>query len=136
MSLTKVVVVGGGGHVGLPLALVLAKSGFLAVALDISKSVVDKINSGTMPFAEEGAQHLLTKMLSKRSFYASTDHKEISTAEIVIVVIGTPVDEHLNPDPNSVVHAMSACIPYMNSKQLAQTNLCRRMDHPGVAFSP
>ena len=125
----KVVIVGGGGHVGLPLGLVLADSGFLAVALDISKNVVDKINSGEMPFSEEGAQVLLTKTLNEKTFYASTDHKEISTAEIVIVVIGTPVDEHLNPDPNSVVHAVSACIPYMNSDQLV---ILRSTVFPGV----
>jgi UDP-N-acetyl-D-mannosaminuronic acid dehydrogenase len=125
----KVVIVGGGGHVGLPLALVLADSGFQAISLDISQSVVEKINSGVMPFAEEGAQHLLNKTLKDKSFYASTDHKEIASAEIVIVVIGTPVDEHLNPDPNTVVHAMSACIPYMNSKQLV---ILRSTVFPGV----
>jgi UDP-N-acetyl-D-mannosaminuronic acid dehydrogenase len=125
----KVVIVGGGGHVGLPLALVLADCGFQAVSLDISKDVVELINSGKMPFAEEGAQALLTQTLGNKSFYASTDHKEISTAEIVIVVIGTPVDEHLNPDPNSVVHAMSSCIPYMNSGQLV---ILRSTVFPGV----
>lgn len=125
----KVVIVGGGGHVGLPLALVLADSGFQAVSLDISKDVVESINSGKMPFAEEGAQAILTKTLGNKSFYATTDHKEISSAEIVIVVIGTPVDEHLNPDPNSVVHAMSACIPYMNSEQLV---ILRSTVFPGV----
>ena len=125
----KVVIVGGGGHVGLPLALVLADSGFQAVSLDISKEVVDSINSGKMPFVEEGAQAILTKTLGNKSFYATTDHKEISSAEIVIVVIGTPVDEHLNPDPNSVVHAMSACVPYMNSGQLV---ILRSTVFPGV----
>jgi UDP-N-acetyl-D-mannosaminuronic acid dehydrogenase len=125
----KVVIVGGGGHVGLPLALVLADSGFQAVSLDISKDVVDSINLGKMPFAEEGAQDILTKTLGNKSFYATTDHSEISSAEIVIVVIGTPVDEHLNPDPNSVVHAMSACIPYMNSDQLV---ILRSTVFPGV----
>ena len=125
----KVVIVGGGGHVGLPLALVLADSGFQAVSLDISKDVVDSINAGRMPFAEEGAQALLTSTLGNKTFYATTDHKEIATAEIVIVVIGTPVDEHLNPDPNSVVHAMSACIPYMNSGQLV---ILRSTVFPGV----
>jgi UDP-N-acetyl-D-mannosaminuronic acid dehydrogenase len=125
----KVVIVGGGGHVGLPLALVLADSGFQAVSLDISKDVVDSINAGKMPFAEEGAQDILTKTLGNKSFYATTDHKEISSAEIVFVVIGTPVDEHLNPDPNSVVHAMSACIPYMNSDQLV---ILRSTVFPGV----
>ena len=125
----KVVIVGGGGHVGLPLALVLADSGFQAVSLDISKDVVEMINSGKMPFAEDGAQALLTRTLSNKSFFASTDHKEIVTADIVIVVIGTPVDEHLNPDPNSVVHAMSACIPFMNSNQLV---ILRSTVFPGV----
>ena len=125
----KVVIVGGGGHVGLPLALVLADSGFQAVSLDISREVVDAINSGKMPFAEEGAQAVLTKTLGNKSFYATTDHKEISSAEIVIVVIGTPVDEHLNPDPNSVVHALSVCIPYMNSDQLV---ILRSTVFPGV----
>jgi UDP-N-acetyl-D-mannosaminuronic acid dehydrogenase len=125
----KVVIVGGGGHVGLPLALVLADSGFQAVSLDISKDVVELINSNKMPFAEEGAQYLLTKTLKDKSFYATTDHKEIISAEIVIVVIGTPVDEHLNPDPNSVVHAISACIPYMNSGQLV---ILRSTVFPGV----
>jgi UDP-N-acetyl-D-mannosaminuronic acid dehydrogenase len=125
----RVVIVGGGGHVGLPLALVLADSGFQAVSLDISRELVDSINSGKMPFAEEGAQAILTKTLGNKTFYATTDHKEISSAEIVIVVIGTPVDEHLNPDPNSVVHAMSACIPYMNSGQLV---ILRSTVFPGV----
>lgn len=125
----KVVIVGGGGHVGLPLALVLADSGFQAVSLDISKEAVDSINSGKMPFAEEGAQAILTKTLGNKSFYATMDHREIASAEIVIVVIGTPVDEHLNPDPNAVVHAMSACIPYMNSNQLV---ILRSTVFPGV----
>lgn len=129
ISKKKVVIVGGGGHVGLPLALVLANNGFQSVALDVSKDVVKIINSGSMPFAEEGAQQLLTRTLKDKSFYASADHKEISTAEIVIVVIGTPVDEHLNPDPNSVVHAVTACIPYMNSNQLI---ILRSTVFPGV----
>ena len=125
----KVVVVGGGGHVGLPLALVLADSGYNSVSLDISQSTVDLINSGTMPFFEEGAQGLLEKCLAAGSFLATTDHQTIVSADVVIVVIGTPVDEHLNPDPNSVVEAISACIPFMNSSQLV---VLRSTVFPGV----
>jgi len=125
----KVVIVGGGGHVGLPLSLALANAGFLTVALDISSDVVNLINSGQMPFSENGAQGLLNEVLSNKTFYASSDHREISDAEIIFVVIGTPVDEHLNPDPNSVVHAISACAPYMNSKQLV---ILRSTIFPGV----
>jgi UDP-N-acetyl-D-mannosaminuronic acid dehydrogenase len=125
----KVVVVGGGGHVGLPLALVLADSGFVSVSLDISPETVSKINSGRMPFVEVGAQELLDKTLADKSFYATTDHNVIASADIVIIVIGTPVDEHLNPDPNAVVNAVSACIPYMSSNQLV---ILRSTVFPGV----
>lgn len=125
----KVVIVGGGGHVGLPLGLILADSGFQTVSLDTSVDTVNKINSGKMPFAEVGAQELLTKTLENKSFYSTTDHKVIESAHVVIIVIGTPVDEHLNPDPNAVVNAVSACMPYMNSSQLV---ILRSTVFPGV----
>ena len=129
MGMSKIVVVGGGGHVGLPLTIVLANSGHHAIALDISQPTVDLINSGKMPFFEEGAQELLTRTLENETFSATTDHRIIESADVVIVVIGTPVDEHLNPDPNSVVTAISACIPYMNSTQLV---ILRSTLFPGV----
>jgi UDP-N-acetyl-D-mannosaminuronic acid dehydrogenase len=97
--------------------------------LDISEETVSKINSGQMPFAEAGAQELLNKTLANKSFHATTNHEAIATAEIVIIVIGTPVDEHLNPDPNAVVNAVSACIPFMNSSQLV---ILRSTVFPGV----
>lgn len=125
----KVVVVGGGGHVGLPLALVLADAGFESASLDISVETVSTINSGVMPFAEAGAQELLSKTLANKTFYATTDHNVIESAEIIIIVIGTPVDEHLNPDPNAVVNAFAACMPFMNSNQLV---ILRSTVFPGV----
>lgn len=125
----KVVIVGGGGHVGLPLGLVLADSGFETISLDISSEIVETINSGRMPFAEQGAQELLSKTLGNKSFCATTDHKVIESADVVVVVIGTPVDEHLNPDPNAVINAVSACLPYMNSNQLI---ILRSTVFPGV----
>jgi UDP-N-acetyl-D-mannosaminuronic acid dehydrogenase len=124
-----VVIVGGGGHVGLPLALALAKSGFKTISLDISQQVVDLINSGVMPFLEDGAEELLNSCLLEGSFMATTDHEVIKTANILIIVIGTPVDEHLNPDPNAVTKEISKCIPYMNSDQLV---ILRSTIFPGV----
>lgn len=127
--MSKIVVVGGGGHVGLPLALVLANIGHQTVSLDISHQTVDLINSGVMPFYEEGAQALLNATLESKMFYATTEHECISRAEIVIIVIGTPVDEYLNPDPNLVITAFVACLPYMNSEQLI---VLRSTVFPGV----
>jgi UDP-N-acetyl-D-mannosaminuronic acid dehydrogenase len=43
------VVIGGGGHVGLPLAVMLSSRGVNTAIYDISKSAVDGINAGRMP---------------------------------------------------------------------------------------
>lgn len=125
----KIVIVGGGGHVGLPLAMVLAESGLETVALDISTDKVSAINSGIMPFKEDGAPELLLKLLGKKCFFATTDNSTIQDADTLIIVIGTPVDEHLNPDPNEVLNAFAKLIPYMNSSQLV---ILRSTVFPGV----
>jgi UDP-N-acetyl-D-mannosaminuronic acid dehydrogenase len=126
---SKIVVVGGGGHVGLPLALVLAESGHEVISLDISKETVDKINSGIMPFRENGADDLLQKVLSEKSFSATTEMHSISNADVIIVVIGTPVDEHLNPDPNTVVRVIKETQPFLNGNQVI---ILRSTLFPGV----
>ena len=125
----KVVIVGGCGHVGLPLALVIADLGYECVALDKSQETVGIVNSGQMPFEEEGASELLEKCLSSGNFWATTEPESLKTAEVVIVVVGTPIDEHLNPDPNAVVDAFLECMPFMNSNQLV---ILRSTVFPGV----
>ena len=128
----KVVVVGGGGHVGLPLALVLADSGFEVISLDISEEVVEKINSGQLPFVELHAKELLIKYLANKQFKATKDFNVIQSADIIFFVVGTPVDKYLNPDPNLVVDTVVACKPHMNSNQLV---ILRSTVFPGVTKS-
>jgi UDP-N-acetyl-D-mannosaminuronic acid dehydrogenase len=53
------VVVGGAGHVGLPLAIMLASKGQKTVIYDISNEAVNKVSAGEMPFLEPGAEGLL-----------------------------------------------------------------------------
>ena len=125
----SIAVIGGCGHVGLPLALVLASSGQHVVAYDTDAAKVDSVNAGTLPFLEPGAEDLLRSTLATATFRASHDPSSISAADTVIVVIGTPVDEHLNPDPNAVVRAMDECVPYMRDTRLI---ILRSTLFPGV----
>ncbi len=95
-STYDICVVGGLGHVGLPLALLFADAGKKVVAYDINNKTIDTVLSGTVPFQERGAEEVLRKVLGK-TFFASADRSVIAESRYVIVVIGTPVDEHLNP---------------------------------------
>ncbi len=97
-----VVVIGGGGHVGLPLAIALADRGSKVAVYDINASTVETVMKGVVPFSEPGAEPVLKKAIADGRFIATTEPAVVGTAQHVIVVIGTPVDEHLNPDPNAI----------------------------------
>lgn len=82
-----VVIVGGCGHVGLPLAISLAAEGLRVAIYDIGAQAVDTVNAGRMPFAEPGAGQSLRRAVEAGHLVASTDPAMVATAEHVIVVI-------------------------------------------------
>jgi len=124
-----IVVIGGGGHVGLPLAIAFASRGKKTVIYDVSQHAVDLINSGTVPFIEPDAEPMLQEALAKGLISASIDPAVVADAENLVVVIGTPVDEHLNPDPNAIPKALGQCAPYFRDGQLLAL---RSTLYPGV----
>ena len=123
------VVIGGGGHVGLPLAIMLSSRGANTAIYDISKSAVEGINSGNMPFWEPGAEKLLQESLQAKKLIATTDPSVTGETDSLIVVIGTPVDEHLNPDPQAITLALERCRPHLRDGQLL---ILRSTIYPGV----
>ena len=92
----KVCIIGGLGHVGLPLGIALADSGEKVVLYDINLKAMQVVSQGRMPFIEEGAEEILKRVLNN-TLFLSSDKAAISDSRFVIIVIGTPVDEHLNP---------------------------------------
>jgi UDP-N-acetyl-D-mannosaminuronic acid dehydrogenase len=124
-----VVVVGGCGHVGLPLGIAFADRGLKTVVYDINDASVAKVNAAELPFDEPNADHVLARVIGNGKLAASSDPALISTAEHVVVVIGTPVDEHLNPDARAVPNAVKALIPHLREGQLL---VLRSTVFPGV----
>ena len=90
-------VVGGCGHVGLPLALAFANENLDVSIYDINDESVNLVNLGRMPFLEQGSDEILKKVISKK-LIATVNPNVISNAEFVIIIVGTPVDEYLNPE--------------------------------------
>ena len=124
-----VVVVGGCGHVGLPLAIALADSGASVLVYDVSATAVEQVNDGVLPFDEPGADVKLKEAVTSGALRASTDASVVGEAENVVVVIGTPVDEHLNPDPQAIPRALEQCSQYFSDGQLI---ILRSTVFPGV----
>jgi UDP-N-acetyl-D-mannosaminuronic acid dehydrogenase len=111
-----VCIVGGCGHVGLPLAITFAQSGLRVCAQDANITAVAVVRGGRMPFLEAGAEPLLREVLG-RTLEVTDDPGSISMARWVVVVVGTPVDEHLNPTFLAIRRFFEALLPYFRDGQ-------------------
>jgi UDP-N-acetyl-D-mannosaminuronic acid dehydrogenase len=127
--ITDVVIVGGCGRVGLPLGLALASRGLAVVLYDLNAEAVEQVNASHMPFAEEGAGPVLAEVTRAGRLRATTAAASVGSAEYLIVVVGTPVDEHLNPDLGAVPRALERCAEHLRDGQLI---VLRSTVHPGV----
>jgi UDP-N-acetyl-D-mannosaminuronic acid dehydrogenase len=108
-----IVVVGGAGHVGLPLSLKLAQAGHRVGILDVSEESLDTIAAGRMPFMERGADELLAEVLPTGRLTFSTSVSSIEHVRTVIVIIGTPIDEFMNPSMTLFDSVIASLMPHL-----------------------
>ena len=123
------VVLGGGGHVGLPLSLALADSGWRTGIYDINEQTIARIAAGQMPFRENGAEDLLAKVLASGRLELSADAAILGRTNRVVVVVGTPVDEFLGPSMTIFEKAVDQIAPHLRSGALV---VLRSTVYPGT----
>ncbi|HEY7154160.1 MAG TPA: nucleotide sugar dehydrogenase [Gemmataceae bacterium] len=114
----SLVIVGGCGHVGLPLALAFAAKGYSVDLLDTSPERVALVNSGRMPFHEDDAEPLLAESIHAGRIKATTNPAVLEDASAVIVTIGTPVDEYLDPSVGEFDRALNQLVRQVRPGQL------------------
>ena len=124
----RICIIGGCGHVGLPLGLVLAEKNFVVTLLDINKYTIDLINNKIVPFQEDGAVEILNQVLNKNLF-VTADKEVIKEQDVIIFITGTPVDEHHNPKIHEVMNVIEKYMPLMNKEQLI---ILRSTIYPGT----
>ncbi|MBI5773173.1 MAG: nucleotide sugar dehydrogenase [Verrucomicrobia bacterium] len=117
-DILKIAVVGGGGHVGLPLSLMLVESGFEVVIIDTDAAKIEKLKQGHFPFLEDGGPELLKKLKDNPRLKYSTTPGPISECHAIILTVGTPVDEHLNPRLSSVYAVIDQVRPFLRNGQV------------------
>lgn len=106
----------------------MADNGCRVTLIDTNQNAVDKINSHELPFLEEGAEAVLRRCGGK-SLFATTDIQEVRKQDVIIFVVGTPVDEHLSPKINDVLNVIKAYMPFLRKNQLV---VLRSTVFPGV----
>ena len=112
------VIVGGCGHVGLPLALSLADCGYRVGIDDIDATKVAFVKAGNVPFLENGADALLKRLLPTGRLELASDPRLVESTDTVILVIGTPIDEFMNPSVRIFDKVLDELIPHLKKSTM------------------
>jgi UDP-N-acetyl-D-mannosaminuronic acid dehydrogenase len=110
------VIIGGLGHVGLPLGLAFARRDLNVALLDIDARKAALVESGRMPFIEYGAEPILEAVI-KKTLHVHLDPAVLRDARTVIVATGTPVDEYLNPKVDALLKLFASLKRHLDPDQ-------------------
>jgi UDP-N-acetyl-D-galactosamine dehydrogenase len=95
-----VIAVVGLGYVGLPLAVEFGHK-FQTIGFDINQSRIDELAAGSDATQEVSAEELA----ATKSLTFSTELEDLRKADVYIVTVPTPVDEHKRPDLSPLIGA-------------------------------
>ena len=125
----NICIVGGAGHVGAPLGLALSSKGYQVILIDKDKKNVHKINSGKMPFIEEGCEKLLKKMIKRKKIIATNNLSESRNCKYIIICLGTPVNNKFNPDLKNFMSFFYTLKKYLKKNHVV---IIRSSIYPGI----
>jgi UDP-N-acetyl-D-mannosaminuronic acid dehydrogenase len=125
-----VCVIGGCGHVGLPLSIAFALRGKRVAIFDVDREKVTGVSTGELPFIEEGGKEALREALSIGNLVASTDAAIIADSKVLILVVATPIDGHLSPSFQAIEGVLTINRKYLRDGQLI---VLRSTLYPGTS---
>src|SRR5205809_3629836 len=102
MSSEKIVILGT-GYVGFPLAVILARSGFKVVGVDIKREVVRGINSGNLPISEKDIEDSFKEPVVRKNLLASD---VLEDGDVYVISVPTPLEKRRKvADLSAVIEA-------------------------------
>ena len=92
------------GRIGLPTAILFAKSGFSTIGVDINKNLVEKINNKIFPLDDEpGMKEIFDDVMNKKKLTSTSNiQNALSQVNVVILSLPTPMTIQNIPDYSSL----------------------------------
>lgn len=121
-----ILILGGAGHIGLPLGLLFASKNKKVVLYDLNKVNINKIIKKKMPFMEKNGELYLKKYFNK--IIPTTNPDYIKSSKVIIICIGTLV-KNSKPELNKFLNSVSKIKKYINKDQII---IIRSSIYPGT----
>ncbi|MDK2811638.1 MAG: UDP-N-acetyl-D-mannosaminuronic acid dehydrogenase [Petroclostridium sp.] len=95
------------GYIGLPTALMFAKSGAEVVGTDLNEKLIDSLSKGKLTFEEEGLEELFSDAIEKGIKF-TTEYQKTDT---YIIAVPTPyINSSKKLDPKYVISAVNTVL--------------------------
>ena len=104
------------GYVGLPLSLLLCEAGFAVKGFDIDEKKVAKLENGSSYIFRIPETDIL--LARERGFRATVNFEEISSQDVIILCVPTPLTSHREPDLSFIKRTAEAIAPWLRANQL------------------
>lgn len=108
-----VVGVVGLGYVGLPLAVVLAESGYRVIGIDSNSIKIDQLNKGES-YIEDIPSERVAPLVEGGRLAGSTSYASLKEADAVSICVPTPLRKTGDPDLAFIISSMSELVPYIH----------------------
>ncbi len=112
----KTVGIIGLGYVGLPLAIRFSEVGYKVIGFDIDDKKVDMLNRGES-YIKHIDQEKISLMISQNSL-ATSDFKNISKVDAILICVPTPLGVHNEPDLSYVKSTLNLIKSHLVDNQV------------------
>lgn len=117
-SHTARVAIIGLGHVGLPLAVAIAKQGFPIIGIDKNKERIDLLTN-SKSFSPDVSDEEVQTMLSNSQFSTPEEGRDmVKNSDVVIICVPTPLNAHKTPNLEYIQGASEYIATYLRHNQL------------------
>jgi UDP-N-acetyl-D-glucosamine dehydrogenase len=90
------------GYVGLPLAVAIAKAGFLTIGFDIDPAKSEKIRQGRS-YVDAVTSDTLSSLVGRGSFAATSDFETLERCDVIAICVPTPLTRQREPELSFVI---------------------------------
>lgn len=108
----------GFGYIGSCIGSVLADRGINVTGIDTNLKLIDEVNRGTISIHEPGLKELIEKSVKSKKLRASSDFSLLQDVDIIIITVGTPLDDDYSPNVSHIVSASESISKNIRKGQL------------------
>lgn len=106
----------GTGYIGLPTALMLATHGNEVLSVTHRQETADKLNSGKVPFKEEGLNELFSEAVEKKTITFTSEYPH---EDLYIITVPTPyLADCKRVDPSHIIDAVRSVLAVANDNAI------------------